>query len=56
MNAGEKIVKVAFEGQPLIEMTTEGRNDLQMEFSVQRRVGAASITVTDGLYGLYRFS
>lgn len=54
--AGEKIVKVVFEGEPLIEMTTEGRNDQQMEFSIQRQIGAASITAVEGKYGLYRFS
>ena len=55
--ADEKIVKVALEGQPLVEMSDAMlREDLQPEFLYQRRIGAAAIVVPDNKYGLYRFA
>ena len=56
--ANEKIVKVAFEGTPVVgaETSPMARNDMQIEFLYSRRVGAAAITVPSGLYGFYIFS
>ena len=55
--AGEKIVKVLFEGRPFMNMTEPtDRNDLQTEVLFLRRIGAASITVPEGKYGFYKFS
>ena len=55
--ANEKIVKVAFEGEPVVNVTDGmGRNDMQPEFTYGRRVGASAITSVDGLYGFYKFS
>lgn len=56
--ASEKIVKVAFEGTPVVGANTDplARNDMQIEFMYARRVGAAAITVPSGLYGFYKFT
>lgn len=54
--AGERIVKVAFEGQPFVGITDAlARSDRQMEFVYGRRVGAAAITVPDNMFGFYNF-
>ena len=54
--ANEKIVKVVFEGEALVNMTDGmNRNDLQPEILYGRRVGAAAITVAEGKYGIYKF-
>lgn len=54
--AGEKIVKVALEGQPVVEMADAmARNDMQPEMLFIRRIGAAAITVPEGKYGIYKF-
>jgi hypothetical protein len=55
--AGERIVKVAFEGQPFVGTTDAmARSDRQMEFVYGRRVGAAAITVPDNMFGFYKFT
>jgi hypothetical protein len=55
--AGERIVKVAFEGAPFVGVTDAmARSDRQMEFVYGRRVGAAAITVPDNMFGFYRFT
>lgn len=55
--AGEKIVKVLFEGDALVDMKDGmNRNDMQPEILFQRRVGAAAITVPEGKFGFYKFS
>ena len=55
--ASEKIVKVLFEGEALVNMADGmGRNDMQPEIFFQRRIGAAAITVPEGKYGLWRFA
>lgn len=55
--AGEKLVKVVFEGQAVVNMTDGmDRSDLQPEFTYGRRVGVAALTVPEGKYGLYRFA
>lgn len=55
--ADEKIVKVVFEGVPVINSgESKDRNDEQIEISYARRVGAVALTVPEGMYGLYRFS
>ena len=54
---GEKIVKVMFEGEPEVrdhDGTT--RNDGQPEFLFGRMVGAAALTVEEGMYGMYQFA
>jgi hypothetical protein len=54
--AGEKIVKVAFEGTPFVGTTDPmDRADRQIEFVYGRRVGAAAITVPDNMFGFYKF-
>jgi hypothetical protein len=55
--ANEKIVKVQFEGDPVLEMSTDtlARNDMQMEIYYGRRVGAAALTVPEGKFGMYIF-
>lgn len=54
--ASEKIVKVLFEGEALVDMKDGmGRNDMQPEIFFSRRIGAGAITVPEGKYGLYRF-
>jgi hypothetical protein len=54
--ANEKIVKVVFEGTPIVGTSDPMlRNDLQIEFLYSRRVGAATINVPDGKYGFYKF-
>lgn len=54
--ANEKIVKVVFEGDALVNMDDGmSRNDLQPEILYGRRVGAAAITVAEGKYGIYKF-
>jgi len=55
--AGEKIVKVLFEGEALVDMKDGmNRNDMQPEVLFTRRVGAAAITVPEGKFGFYKFS
>lgn len=55
--ANEKIVKVVFEGETLVNATDGmGRNDMQPEFVFGRRVGAAAITAQIGKFGFYKFS
>lgn len=55
--AGEKIVKVLFEGEALVDLK-DGmtRNDMQPEVLFTRRVGAAAITIPEGKFGFYKFS
>lgn len=54
--ANEKIVKVVFEGEALVNMNDGmNRNDLQPEILYGRRVGAAAITVPEGKFGIYKF-
>ena len=55
--ANEKIVKVLFEGEALVDMK-DGmtRNDMQPEVLFTRRVGAAAITIPEGKFGFYKFS
>ena len=55
--ANEKIVKVVFEGMPIVR-TNDGmdRNDMQMEYKWGRMVGASAITVQEGNYGFYKLS
>lgn len=55
--AGERIVKVAFEGSPFVGMSDAmARSDRQLEFVYGRRVGAAAITVPDNMFGFYKFT
>jgi len=55
--ANEKIVKVVYEGETLVNMKDGmDRNDLQPEVFFGRRVGAAAITVPEGKYGFYKFT
>ena len=55
--ANEKIVKVLFEGEALVDMKDGmNRNDMQPEVLFTRRVGAAAITVPEGKFGFYKFS
>jgi hypothetical protein len=55
--AGEKIVKVVFEGAPIVDWNDNmNRNDMQYEIIFLRRVGAAALTAIDGKYGMYKFS
>jgi len=55
--ANEKIVKVVFEGEPLVDSTPAmQRNDLQPEYLWGRMIGAAAITVQEGNYGFYKLS
>jgi hypothetical protein len=55
--AGEKIVKVVFEGEPIVDMNDNmNRADMQHEIVFMRRIGAASITAVDGKFGMYKFS
>lgn len=53
----EKIVKVVFEGAPVVD-TKDGLNraDLQPEFLLGRRVGVAAMTVPEGKYGFWKFA
>jgi hypothetical protein len=54
--AGEKIVKVAFEGEAFVGVQDgTHRNDRQMEFELGRRCGAAALTVPEGKFGFYKF-
>lgn len=54
---GEKIVKVVFEGTPEIrDNDGSSRNDGQPEFLFARMIGAAALTVEEGLYGMYKFA
>jgi hypothetical protein len=54
--ANEKIVKVLFEGEALVDMKDGmSRNDMQPEVLFTRRVGAAAITVPEGKFGFYKF-
>lgn len=54
---GEKIVKVVFEGDPEVRDTDgTARNDGQPEFLFGRMIGAASLTVNEGHYGMYKFA
>ncbi len=55
--AGEKIVKVVFEGDTFVDQTAgTNRADLQMDFTMIRRVGVAAITVPEGRYGFWKFA
>ena len=55
--ANEKIVKVLFEGEALVDMKDgQNRNDMQPEVLFTRRVGAAAITIPEGKFGFYKFS
>lgn len=55
--SGEKIVKVLFEGNPIVTMQDgTSRNDMQTEIMYQRRIGAAALTAKEGHYGFYKFS
>lgn len=55
--ANEKIVKVVFEGEPIVDMNSNmSRNDMQHEIVFMRRIGAAAITAVDGKFGMYKFS
>lgn len=55
--AGEKIVKVLFEGEALVDMKDGmNRNDMQPEVLFTRRIGAAAITVPEGKFGFYKFA
>ena len=54
--ATEKIVKVVFEGEALVNMTDGmSRNDLQPEVFYGRRIGAAALTTVEGKFGIYKF-
>ena len=54
--ASEKIVKVLFEGDPVVNMNDgTSRNDMQPEILFGRRVGAAALTTPAGKYGIYLF-
>jgi len=54
--ANEKIVKVLFEGEALVDMKDGmNRNDMQPEVLFTRRVGAAAITIPEGKFGFYKF-
>ena len=54
---GEKIIKIVFEGTPEIrDNDGTNRNDGQPEFLFARMIGAAALTVEEGLYGMYKFS
>jgi hypothetical protein len=54
---GEKIVKVQFEGTPEIrDNDGSARNDGQPEFLFGRMIGAATLTVEEGLFGMYKFA
>jgi hypothetical protein len=54
--ADTKIVKVVFEGDPVVLMSDgTTRNDLQPEVLYGRRVGVAALTVPAGKYGVYIF-
>jgi hypothetical protein len=56
-DVGEKIVKVVFEGDPEVrDSDGTARNDGQPEFLFGRMIGAASLTVQEGLYGMYKFA
>ena len=53
---GEPIVKVVFEGDAEVRDTDgTARNDGQPEFLFGRMVGAAALTIEEGLYGMYKF-
>lgn len=54
---GEKIVKIMLEGDPEVR-DSDGttRNDGQPEFLFGRMIGAAALTVEEGMYGMYRFA
>jgi hypothetical protein len=55
-NNGEQIIKVAFEGDPEIrDNDGTSRNDGQPEFLFGRMIGAAALTVEEGLFGMYKF-
>jgi len=56
-DVGERIVKVVLEGEPEVRDTDgTARNDGQPEFLFGRMIGAASLTVEEGLYGMYKFA
>lgn len=55
--AGEKIAKVLFEGEALVDMKDGmNRNDMQPEVLFTRKIGAAAITVPEGKFGFYKFA
>lgn len=55
-DVGERIVKIVMEGEPEVRDTDgTARNDGQPEFLFGRMIGAASLTVEEGLYGMYKF-
>ena len=54
--ANEKIAKVLFEGEALVDMKDGmNRNDMQPEVLFTRRVGAAAMTIPEGKFGFYKF-
>ena len=56
-DTGEKIVKIMLEGDPEVrDSDGTARNDGQPEFLFGRMIGAASLTVEEGLYGMYKFA
>ncbi len=55
--ANEKIVKVLFEGEALVDMKDGmNRNDMQPEVLFTRRIGAAALTIPEGKFGFYKFA
>lgn len=53
---GEKIVKIMLEGEPEVrDNDGSARNDGQPEFLFGRMIGAAALTVEEGMYGMYKF-
>jgi hypothetical protein len=55
--ASEKIIKVVFEGDPIVRYNNgDNRNDMQQEILFLRKVGASALTAVDGKFGMYKFS
>ena len=53
----EKIIKVVLEADVIVNMNdTMSRNDMQQELYMDRKIGAAAITVPDNRFGFYKFS
>lgn len=54
---GIKIVRVMLEGDPEVrDHDGSTRNDGQPEFLFGRMIGAAALTVEEGMYGMYKFA